>query len=130
MSESIEKITNPGFKTLYRLYSNDTGKAIADYIAFHDEEIDEKQPLTIFDPIATWKRQELQNYTARKLLCPVFEQGKLVYQCPTLPEIQQYCREQVDTLWDEMKRFEFPHRYYVDLSQELWQAKRELLDTI
>ena len=105
-------------------------KAIADYIAFHDEEIDEKQPLTIFDPIATWKRQELQNYTARKLLCPVFEQGKLVYQCPTLPEIQQYCREQVDTLWDEMKRFEFPHRYYVDLSQKLWQAKRELLDTI
>lgn len=130
VSESIDKITNPGFKTLYRLYANDTGKAIADYIAFHDEEIDESQPLTIFDPIATWKRQELRNYTARKLLCPVFEKGKLVYQSPSLPEIQKYCLAQVDTLWDEMKRFEFPHRYYVDLSQNLWQAKRDLLDSI
>lgn len=130
VSESIDKITNPGFKTLYRLYANDTGKAIADYIAFHDEEIDESQPLTIFDPIATWKRQELRNYTARKLLCPVFEKGRLVYQSPSLPEIQKYCLAQVDTLWDEMKRFEFPHRYYVDLSQNLWQAKRDLLDSI
>ena len=115
---------------MYRLYANDTGKAIADYIAFHDEEIDESQPLTIFDPIATWKRQELRNYTARKLLCPVFEKGRLVYQSPSLPEIQKYCLAQVDTLWDEMKRFEFPHRYYVDLSQNLWQAKRGLLDSI
>ena len=130
VSESIDKITNPGFKTLYRLYSNDTGKAIADYIAFYNEEIDESQPLTIFDPIATWKRQELTNYTARKLLCPVFEKGQLVYETPALAEIQQYCREQVDTLWDEMKRFEFPHRYYVDLSPDLWQTKRDLLDSI
>ena len=129
VSESIDKITNPGFKTLYRLYANDTGKAIADYIAFHDEEIDESQPLTIFDPIATWKRQELRNYTARKLLCPVFEKGRLVYQSPSLPEIQKYCLAQVDTLWDEMKRFEFPHRYYVDLSQKLWNIKHDLLNS-
>ena len=128
VSESIEKITTPCFKTLYRLYSNETGKAIADYIALYDEEIDESRPLTIFDPIATWKKQELTDYTARRLLCPVFQRGELVYQSPPLREIQAYCREQVDTLWDEMKRFEYPHRYYVDLSEKLWTVKRTLLE--
>ncbi len=130
VSESIEKITTPCFKTLYRLYEKDTGKAIADYVALFDEEIDESQPLTIFDPIATWKKQELTGYTAQKLLCPIFEQGRLVYQCPELRQVQDYCRQQVDTLWDEMKRFEFPHRYYVDLSDRLWTVKRELLDQV
>ena len=130
VSETIEKITNPGFKTLYRLYQKDTGKAIADYITFYDELVDDSKPLTIFDPIATWKRQELTDYTARRLLVPIFERGQLVYRSPSLPEIQTYCREQVDTLWDEVKRFEFPHRYYVDLSDKLWSTKRELLDII
>lgn len=127
VSENVDKITNPHFKKAYRLYDRNTGKAEADYITVWDETVDESKPLELFDPRATWKRKTVTNFTARPLLVPVFVGGKLVYQEPSLPEIQAYCKEQVDTLWDEVKRFENPHTYYVDLSQKLWDIKQELL---
>ncbi len=129
ISENVGKITNPHFKKLYRFYGNDTGKAIADYLCVHDETVDDSHDLEIFDPAATWKRKTVYNFTARELLVPIFRGGKLVYQMPTLAEIQKYCAEQVDTLWDEVKRFDNPHTYYVDLSQKLWDIKNELLHT-
>lgn len=127
VSETIEKITNPCFKTLYRFYNKANGMAIADYVALHDEIVDETRPITLFDPVATWKKKTLTNFTVRKLLVPIFVSGKLVYQCPELEDIRNYCEEQVNLLWDEVKRFEFPHRYYVDLSKKLWDVKNELL---
>ena len=127
ISENVGKITNPHFKKLYRFYGNDTGKAIADYLCVHDETVDDSQDITIFDPEATWKRRRMYNYTARELLVPVFLGGKLVYELPSLQEIQDYCRREVDTLWDEVKRFEKPQTYYVDLSQKLWDIKYGLL---
>ena len=127
VSENINKITTPHFKKVYRLYDRVTGKAEADYLTVWDELVDDTQPLELFDPSATWKRKTLTDFVARPLQVPVFLGGKLVYQQPTLQQIQAYCREQVDTLWDEVKRFENPHNYYVDLSQKLWDIKQELL---
>ncbi len=127
ISENVGKITNPHFKKLYRFYGNDTGKAIADYLCVHDETVDDSQDLCIFDPEATWKQKTVYNFTARELQVPIFRGGELVYQLPTLQEIRDYCREQVDTLWDEVKRFDNPHTYYVDLSQKLWDIKYHLL---
>ena len=127
ISENIAKITNPHFKKLYRFYANDTGKALADYLCVYDETIDDSRPLTIFDPDATWKEKTLTDFTARELLVPIFRSGELVYDKPTLPEIRQYCSEQISTLWDEVLRFENPHQYYVDLSQRLWNIKNDLL---
>ena len=127
ISENVGKITNPHFKKLYRFYGNDTGKAIADYLCVHDETVDDSQDITIFDPETTWKRKRVYNYTARELQVPVFLGGKLVYQLPTLQEIQDYCKKEVDALWDEVKRFDNPHTYYVDLSQKLWDIKYQLL---
>lgn len=128
VSENVAKITNPHFKRLYRLYDKESGKAIADELTLRDETIDETQPHTIFDPVATWKTKELTNFTVRELQVPVFLGGKLVYELPTLREIRAYCKQQVGTLWDEVKRFENPHTYYVDLSQKLWDCKRSLLE--
>ena len=127
VSENVDKITNPHFKKVYRIYDKATGKAEADYIAVWDETIDENQPLELFDPRATWKRKTYTDFSVRPLQVPIFQGGRLVYQRPGLKEIQAYCREQVDTLWDEVKRFENPHRYYVDLSQKLWDIKQGLL---
>ena len=127
VSENVAKITNPHFKRLYRLYDKDTGMAIADELTLRDETIDESQPHVIFDPVATWKAKELTNFTVRELQVPIFLGGELVYQLPTLKEIRAYCQAQVATLWDEVKRFENPHTYYVDLSQKLWDCKQELL---
>ena len=127
VSENVGKITNPHFKKVYRFYGNDTGKAIADYICLHDETVDDRENLEIFDPHATWKRKTIYNYSARELLVPIFRGGELVYDLPSLPDIQRYCAEQVDTLWDEVKRFDNPHTYYVDLSQKLWDIKYDLL---
>ena len=127
VSENINKITTPHFKKVYRLYDRVTGKAEADYLTVWDEQVDDMQPLELFDPSATWKRKTLTDFVARPLQVPVFLGGKLVYQEPTLQQIQAYCKEQVDTLWDEVKRFENPHNYYVDLSQKLWDIKQELL---
>ena len=129
VSENVGKITNPHFKKVYRFYGNDTGKAIADYICLHDEVVDDSQDLEIFDPQATWKRKSIYNFKAKELLVPIFKNGELVYEMPSLPELQKYCAEQVDTLWDEVKRFDNPHTYYVDLSQKLWDIKYALLKT-
>ena len=129
ISENVGKITTPHFKKLYRFFGNDTGKAIADYLCVHDETVDDSHDLEIFDPDATWKRKTVYNFTAKEMLVPIFRHGELVYQCPTLEEIRAYCQEQVDTLWDEVKRFENPHNYYVDLSQKLWDIKQSLLNS-
>ena len=126
-SENVEKITIPHFKKVYRLYNRDNGKAIADYMTVYDEMVDESQPLMLFDPYATWKTKNVCNFEARELLVPVFLKGKRVYQSPSLKEIQSYCKQQVDTLWDEIKRFDNPQTYYVDLSQKLWDIQQELL---
>ena len=127
VSENVGKITNPHFKKVYRFYGNDTGKAIADYICLHDEVVDDSRDLEIFDPQATWKRKSIYNFTAKELLVPIFRNGELVYDLPSLPDIQKYCAAQVDTLWDEVQRFDNPHTYYVDLSQKLWDIKYALL---
>ena len=127
ISENVGKITNPHYKKLYRFYDNNTGKAIADYLTVYDEQVDDSQSLTIFDPEATWKTKEVTNFTARELMVPVFRQGKLVYQLPNLEEIRTYCQQQVDTLWEEVRRFDNPQTYYVDLSQKLWDIKYNLL---
>jgi len=127
-SENVEKITVPHFKKLYRFYGRDTGKAIADYMAVYDETVDDSGDFTIFDPYATWKKKNVYNFEARELLVPIFLNGKRVYDCPPLKEVRDYCAQQMDTLWDEVKRFENPHSYYVDLSQKLWDIQHELLE--
>ena len=127
ISENVEKITNPHHKKLYRFYAKDTGKAIADYLTVYDEVVDDSKDMTIFDPDATWKTKKVYNFTARELQVPVFKGGELVYKLPSLEEIRSYCLAQVDTLWDEVKRFDNPQTYYVDLSQKLWDIKYDLL---
>ena len=122
-----KKITNPGFKKPWRLYDRETGKAIADVITLAHETIDDTKQYEIFHPEHTWKRKTVTNFEARPLQVPIFEKGVCVYQSPSLQEIQQYCKEQIHTLWDEMLRFENPHKYYGDLSQELCDLKRTLL---
>ena len=129
ISETIEKITNPDFKTLYRFYNKADGEAVADYVTLFDETVDTDHPVTIFDPDATWKKKTLTNVTAKKILVQVFEKGKCVYSRPSLEEIRAYCKDQVDHLWDEVKRFENPHKFYVDLSPKLWEIKQRLLES-
>ncbi|MBQ2973556.1 MAG: nicotinate phosphoribosyltransferase [Clostridia bacterium] len=127
LSENVAKITTPGNKRVYRLYDNETGKAAADLITLADEVVDDAQPYELFDPDFTWKRKTITDYTARELLEPIFDKGKCVFNRKTAKEIREYCKQQVDTLWDEVTRFENPHNYYVDLSQPLWDLKHELL---
>ena len=127
ISENPAKITTPHFKSVYRLFEKESGKAEADLLTLRDETIDESRPLEIFDPAATWKRKTLTDFTAKPLLEPIFLGGRLVYRVPTIEESRAYCARQVDLLWDEVKRFENPHNYYVDLSQKLWDIKQELL---
>ena len=127
ISENIGKITNPHFKKVYRLYDKESGKALADQLCVYDEVIDESQPLTIFDPEAIWKTKTLTDFTVKELQVPIFKNGECVYESPSIDEIRDYCKEQVDLLWDEVKRFENPHSYYVDLSQKLWDIKNSLL---
>ena len=127
ISENVGKITNPHYKKLYRFFGNDTGKAIADYLCVYDETVDDSQDLVIFDPEATWKTKKVYDFTAKELQVPIFKNGELVYDCPSLTEVRKYCLEQVDSLWDEVKRFDNPHAYYVDLSQKLWDIKYGLL---
>lgn len=128
ISENIEKITNPGFKTLFRLYDKDTKQAIADVITLDHEKIPEGE-YEIFDPQFVWKRKTLQNFEAQNLRMQVFDKGKLVYKLPAIGEIRDYCLSQVGTLWDEILRFENPHEYYVDLSKELWEMKTQLIQS-
>ncbi|MBP3437529.1 MAG: nicotinate phosphoribosyltransferase [Clostridia bacterium] len=127
ISENIEKITNPGYKKPYRIFDKETGQAIADYIALEDEVLDGKEPILLFDPVATWKHKTVYDYTIVPLQIPVFIGGECVYELPTIDEIRAYCKEQLDLLWDEVKRFDNPHRYYVDLSEKLWTLKQEML---
>lgn len=127
VSENTAKITNPGFKTLWRFFDNETGTAIADLISEHDEVIDESQPYELFDPEYTWKRKTVTNFRAEKLLVKIFDKGRCVYESPKMEDIRRQCMEKVDKLWDEVKRFEYPHRYYVDLSLKLWNTKDRLL---
>ena len=130
VSENVSKITNPHFKKVYRYYDNESKKAIADELCVYDETVNENEPRTIFDPNAVWKAKTLTDFTARELLVPIFKEGKCVYDLPKLDEIQSYCKEQIDLLWDEVKRFENPHTYYVDLSGKLWKIKQKLLNDI
>ena len=128
LSENTAKVTIPGAKKLWRLYDNESGKALADVITLEDETIDDSQDYEIFDPDYTWKRKNVYNFSARQLLQPLFINGKRVYEYQNIDDIKSYCLSQVDTLWDEVKRFENPHTYYVDLSQRLWDTKHELIN--
>lgn len=128
LSENVSKINTPHSKKFYRLFDCDTGKAIADVLTLYDETIDESKPYTLFDPDFTWKRKEVENFVAREMLVPIFIGGKYVYSEPTVNEIRDYCSEQIDTLWEEVKRFENPHSYYVDLSENLWKIRKELIE--
>lgn len=129
ISENAAKITTPHFKKIYRIFSKATGKAEADLICLHDEELDATKPLELFDPDATWKRKVYTDFEAKELMVPIFLNGKLVYEVPDLQASRAYCQRQVDSLWDEVKRFENPHNYYVDLSQKLWDIKQSLLNS-
>ncbi|MCI6486647.1 MAG: nicotinate phosphoribosyltransferase [Clostridiales bacterium] len=127
VSENVGKITNPGFKKFYRFYNRETGMAEADYICLHDETVDDSQPLEICDPQARWKRKTMENFRAYEMMVPIFKNGQLVYKLPTLKEIKTYCAYQVSTLWPEVKRFDYPHQYYVDLSPKLMELKDKML---
>lgn len=127
LSENVGKITNPGFKQTWRLFDKESGKAIADVLTANDETIDESKPYELFDPEHTWKRKIVTNFIAKGLLVKIFDNGTCIYESPKLSEIKSYCKEQIDSLWDEVKRFENPHKYYVDLSKQLWEMKERLL---
>lgn len=127
VSENVGKITTPGFKQVYRLFDRNSHKALADVITLHDEIIDDTKPYEIFHPLFTWKRKTLNNFYAKKLLVKIFEGGTCIYESPNVHEIKAYCQEQISLMWDEVKRFERPHRYFVDLSQDLWNIKDRLL---
>ncbi len=127
LSENVGKITTPHFKKIYRLRGRESGKAEADLICVHDENIDFSKPIELFDPEYTWKRKEFVDYTATELQVPIFRSGKQVYQLPSLNEIKRHCCEELDGMWDEILRFENPHNYYVDLSERLWNVKNDLL---
>ena len=127
ISENVEKITTPGFKTFYRLYEKDTGKAIADVITMKNEKVDDSKPYEIFHPVYTWKRMRLEDYTAREMKVRIFDGGKCVYDLPSLNARRDYCAKEMDTLWDEYKRFDNPHEYKVDLSLAVWDMKHDLL---
>ncbi|HOP99886.1 MAG TPA: nicotinate phosphoribosyltransferase [Acetivibrio clariflavus] len=127
ISENVAKITNPGFKELWRLFDRKTGKAIADVLTLRDEVIDDSKPYEIFDPEYTWKRKTVTDFYAKRLQVKIFDKGTCVYKSPKLKEIRDYCSEQIDNLWEEVKRFENPHVYYVDLSTDLWEMKQQLL---
>lgn len=128
ISENVQKITTPGNKRFYRFFDRDTDKAIADLIALAHEVIDDSKPYELFDPNHTWKRKTATNFYARELLEPVFVKGECVYEKRDINEIRDYCAKQIETMWDEVLRFENPHSYYVDLSQELWDLKHKMIN--
>ena len=123
LSENVGKITTPHFKKVYRLIGRETGKAEADLLCVHDETVDDTKPLEIFDPDNTWKTKVLENFKAVELLVPIFKDGNQVYELPTIEEIRAHCKASLESMWDEVKRFDNPHNYYVDLSQKLWDLK-------
>lgn len=127
LSENVGKITTPHFKKVYRLFGRDTGKAEADLICVYDETVDDTKPLEIFDPENTWKTKTLENFRAEELLLKIFENGKQVYTLPTLKEIRVHCKASLESMWEEVKRFDNPHNYYVDLSEKLWNIKYSMI---
>lgn len=127
ISETFTKITTPGFKQLWRLFDKESGKAMADLVSFHDEKIDGSSKIELFDPIDTWKTKTVSNFDVVPMLKRIFDGGKLVYEMPTLSEIRENCSKGLDYLWDEVKRFDKPHKYVVDLSCELWKTKSEMI---
>lgn len=127
ISENAAKITNPSYKELWRLFDNSSGKAVADVITLAGEKIDSSEPYTIFDPEQPYKKTVLTDFTAKKLRVQLFCKGKCVYKSPDIEEIKEYCRSQLELIWDEVKRFENPHEYYVDLSKPLWELKQKML---
>ncbi len=127
VSENIEKITNPGFKSLYRLYSKDDDRMLADVITLDSEVIPEEDGYEIFDPSAVWKRKKVDNFYAKNMRVQIFDKGKCVYDSPSIDEIKAYCQKELNSIWDEMKRFENPQTYYVDLSYDLWKLKNDML---
>ncbi len=127
VSENVGKITTPHFKKVYRLRGRDKGKAEADLICLYDETVDDSRPIEIFDPEHVWKRKLMENYTAQELLIPVFKGGKQIYELPSLDEIREHCKAEIEGLWDEVRRFTNPHNYYVDYSEKLWNVKHEML---
>ncbi len=129
LSENVGKITTPAFKSVWRLYGRDNGKALADVVTLFDEVIDDTKPYLLFDPDHVWKKKTLTNFIARKLPVKLFDKGVPVYTSPAIGDIRAYCQDEVDTIWDEVKRFENPHVYYVDLSKDLWEIKSKLLET-
>ncbi len=128
ISENVEKITNPGFKTLYRLFDKKTDKMIADLITLDDEAEPTGENYEIFDPNAVWKKKQISNFYAKKLRKQIFQKGVCVYERPSVEKIREYCQNQINTLWDELLRFENPQVYYVDLSTKLWEMKRKLIE--
>ena len=130
VSENAVKITTPDFKKLYRFYSKETGKAEADLLTVHNEEINTSEPYELFDPNHVWKRKTMENYELRELLVPIFKNGECVYTAPSVKEIKENCKKELSTMWDEVLRFENPHNYYVDLSEKLWQEKHDLLKIV
>ncbi len=127
ISENVGKITTPHYKKVYRLRDRKTGKAEADLLCVFDEVVDDTQPIVLFDPHHTWKRKTLTDYTATELLVPIFRNGKQVYTLPTIHEIRAHCAEEIEGMWDEVRRFTNPHNYYVDLSQKLWDIKHSMI---
>jgi len=127
LSENVGKITNPAIKETWRLFDKETGKAIADVLTVEGENINENEQFELFDPEHIWKRKTITNFSAKKLLTKIFDKGVCVYKAPEIKDIRKFCEEQIDTLWDEVKRFENPHKYYVDLSQQLWDLKHSLI---
>ena len=128
ISENVGKITNPHVKDVYRFYSNETGKAEADLIILSEETIEDGEPIEIFDPDYTWKRKLMTDYTLRRLKVPVFKNGECIYNFPELDEIRAHCARELNTMWEEVLRFDNPHHYYVDLSEKLWTLKHEMID--
>ncbi|NMA57537.1 nicotinate phosphoribosyltransferase [Clostridium cochlearium] len=128
ISENEEKITNPGFKKVYRIFDKDTDNAIADLITLQDEKIDEEKPLVIFNPVFTWKKKKLTNFYVKNLMVKIFDKGELIYENPEVSEIRETAKSESDKLWHEVLRFENPHKYYVDLSSELWKLKQNLIN--
>lgn len=128
ISENVGKITNPGFKTVYRLFDRDTNRALADVIVLDGETIPEDDEYEIFDPNAVWKRKKINNFYVKNLREQIFREGKRIYESPSIDEIRAYCKNQLDAMWDEMKRFENPQTYYVDLSYDLWKLKHDMIE--
>lgn len=128
ISENEEKITNPGFKKIYRIFDKEENKAIADLITLHDEVIDENEPIEIFDPVFTWKKKRIKDYYIKELMVKIFDKGKLVYESPNVMDIKKIVQDETEKMWPEVLRFENPHNYYIDLSKNLWDLKQELLN--